>query len=144
MQSVLQWKSNTHYIIFVCVCRFNYRACNTHAPYCHSWPGRLYKIFKHISWTPLFSKKKKYWRDNTCFYFVYKFVWDISYPSRSERDRQKMYVGLHIRYPLFVSDCNETWIFPTDFRKVLKYKISWKSVQWQPSCSMRTGGQTGR
>jgi len=30
-------------------------------------------------------------------------------------------------------------IFWTDFRKILKYKIS---VQWGPSCSMRTDGQT--
>jgi len=28
------------------------------------------------------------------------------------------------------------------FRKIFKYIISRKSVQWQPSCSMRTDGQT--
>jgi hypothetical protein len=29
----------------------------------------------------------------------------------------KMYVALHVKYPLFLSDLNETLIFWTDFRK---------------------------
>jgi hypothetical protein len=52
--------------------------------------------------------------------------------------------GIHVKYPLFLSDFNKRWIFSTDFRKVFKYKILWKSLQWQPSCSMRTDGQTDR
>jgi hypothetical protein len=50
-----------------------------------------------------------------------------------------MYVGLYVKYPLFWSDFNETWIFWTDFREILRYQISWKSVQWEPS-SMHTDG----
>ena len=46
---------------------------------------------------------------------------------------------LHVKYPLFLSDCNEILIFSIDFRKSLKYQVSLKSVQWEPS-SMRTDG----
>jgi hypothetical protein len=39
-----------------------------------------------------------------------------------------MCMGIHVKCPLFFSDCNKTWISSTDFRKILKYQISWKSV----------------
>ena len=41
-----------------------------------------------------------------------------------------------------MSDFNATWIFSTDFRKMLEYQISWNSVRWEPSCSVRTDGRT--
>jgi len=52
-----------------------------------------------------------------------------------------MFVDLLVNYPLFLSDFNETYIFSPDFRRILKYQISWQSDQWESS-SLRTGGQT--
>ena len=70
--------------------------------------------------------------------FSTTFVWSISHSNKKWAKHDKMYSGLHVKYPLFLSDFNDAWIFLTDFRKIPKYKISWKSVQWEPSCSMRT------
>ena len=36
----------------------------------------------------------------------------------------------------------QNWPCSTDFRKILKYQISWISAQWKPSCSLITDGQT--
>jgi len=52
-----------------------------------------------------------------------------------------MYICRHAKHPLFLSDINKTLIFSTYFfRKILKYQIWWKFIQWDPCCSMWTDG----
>jgi hypothetical protein len=53
----------------------------------------------------------------------------------------KMYTGLLVKHPLFLSTFKETWICSTDLKKkTLKYQISRKSVQREPSRSMQRDG----
>ena len=55
-----------------------------------------------------------------------------------------MYRGLLVKYSKFFLDFNQNWIFSTHFHKILKYEISWKSVEWEPSYSIRIDGQMDR
>jgi hypothetical protein len=55
-----------------------------------------------------------------------------------------MYIGVHVKYPLFLSYFNENWIFSTHFLKIDEFQTSWKSFQWLLICSMRTDGRTHR
>jgi hypothetical protein len=41
----------------------------------------------------------------------------------TERDMIKMYIDLHVKYPLFLSDFNDTLIFWKDFRKYSNMKL---------------------
>ena len=47
-----------------------------------------------------------------------------------------MYIGLHVKYPLFMSDCNETWILSTIFEKSsnIKFHENPSSGSWIDPC----------
>jgi len=125
--------------VCVCVCLFSlsYPACNAHAPYCHLLPVRLYYIFPHylINGT-IFPKQLL--ATKCVSWFLYNFC------LRTERDMIKNVYWSSCKVPLLLCDFNDTWIFPTIFRKIFKHQITWKSVQWETSCSMRTDGRTWR
>ena len=146
MQPLLRWKSNKYeyYTTWACICSLRYPACNAYAPYCHLWPSPLYNIFPHYLNKAWFSKRKL---------LNIKYVFRSSLQplsetffilGRTERERSKTCIGLHVKYPLLLSAFNETCIISTDFRNILKYQILWKSLQWELECSMWTDGRMDR
>jgi hypothetical protein len=42
-------QNNYYYVLWLCVCRLTYPACNAYAPYCHLCPVQLYNIFFQIT-----------------------------------------------------------------------------------------------
>ena len=145
MQPLLQWKSNDHYILRVCVCSLSYPACDPHdhtilsSVACLTLPYFLISSQQHDIRGGLLNIKCVFW-----FSLHLSEIFLIL--RRAERDMIINLYWFSVKYPLFLSDFNDTWIFSTDFLKIIKYLILWKSVQWDPSCSMRTDGQrqTGR
>ena len=64
---------------------------------------------------------------------------------RTEQGMIKMYVGVHVKYPLFRSDFKETSFFSTDFRKILQILENSCSGSRVVPCGWRTeSGQTER
>jgi hypothetical protein len=81
----------------------------------------------------LLNTKYAYWflyNIQNCFSFFRRIQWDVNINvCRSSCKVSVILIRLKV--------C----IFLTNFRKVLKFQISWKSVQWDPSFSMRTDRQ---
>jgi len=84
--------------------------------------------------------KKKLLDINCVFWFSLRLLCEtlILILRRTERYVIKMYIGLRVKYLLFMSDFNESWTLSADFRKIPKYKMSWKSYLWEPTFSVRT------
>ena len=141
MQPLLLRKGKKYYIFRVCVCSLRYPACNAHAPYCHLRLAWLYSIFSFcltngtIWEQSLLNTKCLFWFPPQRLAETILILW------RNERKLIKTVgcIGLHVKYPLFLSDLNDFELWPRIFEKeILKHQISWKSVQWEPSCPTRT------
>ena len=147
MQSLLLWESNEYYITWVCVLvALRIQHAMRYKIICelpHS------TIFFHISsWMARFSKKIKLPNIKCVFWFSLQLLSEkFLILRKNEREMIKTtYTGLQGNFPLFLSNFNENWIFLTDFRKILKYQISWKSAKSEPKHAdgRRMDGQTDR
>jgi hypothetical protein len=110
---------------------------------CHLWSVRLYCTFPRFLINGTIVEKAlpnvKY-----VFWFSLQLLSETFLILR--RTGRDTIINMHrssCSVPLILSDFIETWIFLTDFRKILQYQMSWKSVQWEPS-SMRTDGESDR
>ena len=70
------------------------------------------------------------------------FVRNIFHSKNLSKILTKMYIDPHLTCPLLFWVYNEASIFFTHFRKILKYLISWKLIQWEPSCFTRSDKRT--
>ena len=69
--------------------------------------------------------QKKVTEHKMCFDFVYEiYLRYFLFQEELSDILSKLYIGLHGKYSLILSDCNETLIFSTDFREILKFQIS--------------------
>jgi hypothetical protein len=112
-----------------CVCSLSYLAFNAHAPYYVICGLSGSNIFFHIiSWTARCWEKKTLFNMKCVLIFSTKFFWNISHSTKNSalyyhEILSWMYVGLHVKYLLYLSDFNETWIFSIDFCNILKHQM---------------------
>jgi len=106
--------------------------------YCHLWPPRVYHIFSTLSQTRHDFRGKVIKYLVCVLIFSTTFFWNIShYWENSTRYYRKCtYVFMYsTRYSCQVLIKLE--FSRHIFERILKYQFSWKSVQWEWSCSMR-------
>ena len=66
-------------------------------------------------------------------------IWNIFHFKKKSARYHKCTLVFRVKHPLFLLDVNQTLIFLDSFSKNNEvYNISWKSVQWEASCSVRT------
>jgi hypothetical protein len=108
---------------------------------CHLWPVSIHHTFLILSQERHDCREKVISRIMCALILSTNFVWNISHSTKKSAE---YYHNLHMSSckVLILIDFNKPWIFSTECRKILKCLVSWKSVQWQPSYSMRTDRQT--
>jgi hypothetical protein len=119
VQPLLQWKSNKYYIFWVCACSLSYPARIAHAPY---------QVLGYILVCGLSDSTYKWYlfggkhlfNIKCVFWFTLQILAEIFVILPITQRHIIIHVlGLHVKYPLFLSDFNQMLHFSTDFLKIL-------------------------
>jgi len=125
----LPWKSNKYFIFWVCVFSLRHLACSAvgHIAGCGLFGSTIFVPPYRIKGTiEVLTTNAFFFLFNCCLkYFLFQGEFSKLLPQ--------MHVGLCVTYPLFWSDCYETWIFLADFQKYSSVKFienpsDWRSV----------------
>jgi len=100
-------------------------------------------IFFHIIWeTSRFSKKKPLLKTKCVSWFSLQLLPERNLILRiTEPDMIRNVYCSSCKYPAILVRFYWDLNISTGFQKIIRCQISWKSIQWAPSCSMRTQGQ---
>jgi hypothetical protein len=91
------------------MCSLSYPARNAYVPYCHLWPALLYNFFTHYLKHGTFFEKRNVTEHKMCVLIVFINLSEtFLILRRIERDMVKLCICLHLKYPVFLSDFNET------------------------------------
>jgi len=122
----------------VCDCSLGYPACKANAPYFHLWSARLYNIFSTLSHRR-HDFRKKVFEHKICILISYTTVIrNVSHSKKKWATYGQKCVTVFMQSTRF--SCS--FLIKLEFswqivKKIFKFHISWKSVQWELSCSMR-------
>ena len=127
----------------------SYPACKSYLYFvalcCHTWRIWLHRMLPHYLINNTTLGKKKILNIKCAFWFSLHLSCEIFLILRRIRRDIILYVYWSSRnvLELFSTGFNEIWTFLTDFRKMFKYQISWKSFQLSRAVSCgQTDGQT--
>jgi hypothetical protein len=115
------------------VSRLGYSACKAQASYytCfYPWWCLSLSYISTLShkWKD-FRKKEPYWPYSMCFYFLHNFVWNFPHSKKNSA------IILNVprsscKLPVVLVRFYDTWIFSTDFRRILKNQIFENPSSW--------------
>jgi len=142
VQPLLPLESNKHYIFWVCVC-IQHAMRMRNIVICDLSGSKKFSTLCYKR-NDFRKKEKIIEHEMKVLIFSTTFVWKISFQAELCEIWSRMYIGLHVKYPLNLSYFNETWILSADFRKILKHQISRKSVYLKHNCSIWTDGRTDK